>query len=89
MVARRTTRKKKKNSMPCCNHMLDVHAVRLTTVEVLTLISAATHGFRCGYDDAVENLQDGINKLLQQCNIDCKWDEDGTMILTYCPKKVG
>lgn len=77
-------RNQRKNpQMPSCNHMLDEHRVVLTTVEALSLISAATHAVRGGYDDAPEQLQDAVNALLNQCNIDCKFKKNGTMILTY------
>lgn len=75
--------RKPKSGMPKCDCMRDVHTVNLTTVEVLSIVSAATHGVRCGYDDAPLFLQDGINQLLNQCNIDCTFKKDGTMVLTY------
>lgn len=81
MVARRTT---KKNHMPKCDHMRDVHCINLTTIQVLSLISAATHAVRAGYDDAPDILEDGVNALLDQARIDCEFEDD-TMILTYNP----
>lgn len=71
------------NEMPSCNHMQDEHSVVLTTLEALCLVTAATHAIRNGYDDAPEHLEDAVNAVLSQCNIDCTFAEDGTMVLTY------
>jgi hypothetical protein len=72
------------------NPMEKRHCLCLTRVEVLALVSAATHGVRNGYDDAPEQIESAINHLLEQADIDCKFDEDGTMTLVIntdsCPE---
>ena len=66
------------------------HCLCLTRIEVLSLVSAATHGVRNGYDDAPEHIESAINQLLEQADIDCEFDDDGTMKLIIktdsCPE---
>lgn len=70
---------------PECSHMADVHDIRLSTIEIMAVISAATHGVRTGYEDGDEWIEPAINRMLDQSNIDCKFQKDGTMVLTYNP----
>jgi hypothetical protein len=79
-------KKNRKSKMPQCDHMNELHCVYLTTVEVLSVVSAATHGVRHGYSDDDVSLEGGVNALLNQANIDCEWEDDGTMVLTYTPQ---
>lgn len=77
------TKKKAKQQMPECNCMMDMHHPELPTIAVLSLVSAATHAVRTGYDtdeDCV--LKSAVNALLDQCHINCSF-EDGQMTLTY------
>lgn len=73
-------------TMPTCKHMTERHTIRLLTIEALSLISAATHAVKNGYDDGTDVLEDAVNELLHSCGIDCEWEDDGTMILTVNPK---
>ena len=75
--------KKKRKKKPECNCMQHVHTVHLETLEALQLVTAATHAVQNGYDDHVASLESAVNSVLQHCNIDCEWDDDGTMVLTY------
>lgn len=75
--------KKKRKKKPECNCMQHVHTVHLDTLEALQLVSAATHAVQNGYDDHVVSLESAVNSVLQHCNIDCEWDDEGTMVLTY------
>ena len=75
--------KKKRKKKPECNCMQHVHTVHLDTLEALQLVSAATHAVQNGYDDHVVSLESAVNSVLQHCNINCEWDDDGTMVLTY------
>lgn len=78
------TKAKRKSRMPKCNHMADMHSVQLPTIAVLSLVIAATHAVRNGLsDDDSEYLEPAVNALLDQCFIDCDFDEDGNMCLTY------
>jgi hypothetical protein len=82
-MARKKVRWKKG---PACSHMGDIHGLRLSTSEIMAVVSAATHGVRRGYDDGDDSLIDAaINRMLDQSNIDCKFRKDGTMTLTYNP----
>lgn len=85
MVA--TRKRKKKSSFPTCNHMSEMHYIPLQTIEVLSLVSAATHAVRSGYDDATEFLETAVNTLLNVSNIDCTFKKDGTMVLTVNPEE--
>jgi hypothetical protein len=79
----KTTTRKKKQSMPKCNHMAEMHRPELPTIAVLSLISAATHAVQNGYDTDDDYVLEGaINALLVQCHIDCTFKK-GKMILTY------
>jgi hypothetical protein len=75
--------KKKRKKKPECSCMQHVHTVHLDTLEALQLVSAATHAVQNGYDDHVVSLESAVNSVLQHCNIDCEWDDEGTMVLTY------
>lgn len=79
-------RKRRTKAMPECNHMAETHRVKLTAIQVLSLISASTHAVRTGYDDAPEFLEEAVNELLEQTNTECKFKRDGTMLLTYNAK---
>jgi len=80
----KTKSRKPKKSKSHCKHMHHTHCVYMTTLEALSLISAATHAVRSGYDDAGVILEFAVNGLLDQCNIDCEFDE-GSMTLTVNP----
>lgn len=82
-MATKTKAKKKKQRMPKCDHMMDMHRPELPTIAVLSLVTAATHAVRTGYDtDDDSVLEYAINALLDQCHIECEF-EDGQMVLTY------
>lgn len=76
--------RKRKKRTPGCKHMQDTHAVFLSTIEALSLITAATHAVQHGYDEADEVLESAVNSLLDQCNISCEF-KDSAMVLTYHP----
>lgn len=79
-----TKTKKRKARMPKCNHMMDMHTVELPTIAVLSLVTAATHAVRNGYDtDNDFALEGAVNVLLDACHIECKCRKDGTMVLHY------
>lgn len=88
-MAKRAKRKTKSraSAMPDCDCMNETHCVYLTTVEALSLITAATHAVRGGYDDAPTHLESAVNGLLEQCGIDCEFRDDGVMTLTYGAKE--
>jgi len=73
--------KKKRKKKPECNCMQHVHTVHLDTLEALQLVTAATHAVQNDYDAV--SLASAVNSVLQHCNIDCEWDDEGTMVLTY------
>lgn len=81
----KTKRRKGRRKTPDCKHMHHTHCVYMTTLEALSLITAATHAVRSGYDDDEDTLEDAVNGLLDQCSIDCHFDDDGVMTLTVNP----
>lgn len=76
-------RKRKKTATAGHNCMDDLHSLTLTTIEIMSLVSVATHGVQHGYEDGVEVLEEAVNRLLNQAGIDCAFDDDGVMTLTY------
>ena len=83
-MAKTKSRKPKKKKSHCM-HMHHTHCVYMTTLEALSLISAATHAVRSGYDDGDDSyLESAVNGLLDQCNIDCEFD-GRSMTLTVNP----
>jgi hypothetical protein len=78
-----TKTKKTKRRMPKCNCMMDMHHPELPTIAVLSLVTAATHAVRNGYDTDEDYVLTGaVNALLHQCHIECEF-KDGQMTLTY------
>lgn len=82
-MANKRKSRKNKSIMPQCDHMQEEHLVPLTAIEALSLVTAATHAVRSGYDDAPEWLEVAVNRVLEHCRIDCSFDDDGAMVLTY------
>ena len=85
-MARKKKSRKKKDCG--CKHMTETHCVFMTTIEALALVTAATHAVRSGIDEGEafdEILEAGVNGILDQCNIDCEFDDDGGMTLVVNP----
>lgn len=61
----------------------DVHEVHLSVAEAVALVLAATHAVRGGFDEGGDLLEDAVNTVLDHCSIDCEFDGDGGMSLTY------
>lgn len=76
-------KRKKKTATAGHNCMDDLHSLTLTTIEIMSLVSVATHGVQHGYEDGVEILESAVNRILNQADIECEFDDDGVMTLTY------
>jgi hypothetical protein len=87
-AAKRPKKKKRLKivDLPTCTHMSAFHDVRMPTIAALALVSAATHAVRHGYDDATDWLESAVNALLEAFDIDCEFEDDGTMVLTVNPE---